>query len=192
MQVGEQRRRTALGEPVRPMLEIGVEEGADSRPRGLERALPERLERVGEAPDLPPWMLEPRVREPRLRVLAPKQLDVVADLLHRRPPQRGQVVVDAAEGTGGSRGEKVRRVAAWRDQHDDRLQGEPAEPAAEPAQPRHVQRGVRGIAQRAQRPDRLPHRRDREARAREVLDGEDEPDHVGTMTSSVAPSGSAK
>jgi hypothetical protein len=42
----------------------------------------------------------------------------------------------------------------------------------------------------------LEHRRDREARAGEVLDREDEADHGpqvrGTITSSIVPSGSAK
>ena len=133
MQVGEQRRRAALGEPAGPVLDVGVEEGPDARPCRLERALPERLDGVGQTPDLSTRMLEPCLVDLLgLRMLGAEQFDVVADLLHRRPPQRIQVVLDPAERTAGRRGEEVRRVAARRDQRHDRPQREPAEPAARP------------------------------------------------------------
>ena len=147
MQVGEQFCRAALCEPARAVRDVGVEKGADPRPGGLQRPLPERMNGVGEAPDLATRMLEPPLGDSRSRVLGAEELDVVADLLDGGAAERSEVVVDTPERTGGRRGEEVGCVAARGDQRDDRLQRDPVEAAAERAQPGQVQRGGRGIAQ---------------------------------------------
>ena len=85
MQVGEQRCRAAPCELARPVRDVGVEEGPDARPGGLDRPLPERLDGVGGAPDLTKWMLEPGLRDALPRVLGAKELDVVANQLTARP-----------------------------------------------------------------------------------------------------------
>ena len=177
MQVGEHPGRPAVREPAGAVGQVGGEQRADARPVRAQRHVPVAAERRGELRDA-----ARRVGGERGDALgeraAPEQVaQLGTDLLRRRGRHPLELVLQRGHRLGRRRRDEVRDVALGRREREREREVEARGHGHRIAHPRQVQRGRLRVAQHAQARDELPHRRDREARAREVGEREFEDDH---------------
>ena len=97
VQVGEQLRRPARGEPPRAVQHVGLEQRAHALPVRRERDLPVGGERVGQAFDRAPRRAQERRGELRVHALLDAHADLEAHALVRRRADRGELVLEARE-----------------------------------------------------------------------------------------------
>jgi hypothetical protein len=179
MQVLEHLDGAARGEAAGAMHDVGLERGADRRPPGRQRALEVRAHDAGEFGQARLGIVEQGAchRGNGLALEAPP--DLGGDAVVRRGAHARQLVVEVGQRRRRWRRDEVRHVAGARSagQQVEELVVGPAQALARRAHPRQVQ-GARGrVAQGVHAPDQVEERRDRKARADEVLVAEAVADH---------------
>jgi hypothetical protein len=179
MEVLEDLDRAAGGQPARAMDDVGLQRRADGRPPRRDRPLEVAGDDGGELLEAPVGVVEERTDDVGDRLALEAPADLARHLLVRRRADARELVVELGERGGRRRRDEVGHVADVRrrpEQVEQRVV-EAAQPLACGPDPGEVQRAPRRVAQRVGAPGQVEERRDREARADEVLVAEAEADH---------------
>ena len=179
MEVLEDLDGATRGQAPRAMQDVVLERGPDLRPPRGDRALEVLRHHRGELCQAALGIVEQRPRGLRDRRALEAPADLPGDLLVRRRAHAGQLVVELGQRGRGGRRHEVGRVAVGRrrGQQVEQLVVEALQAPARRACPGQMQRVRGGVAQDVGAPVQVEERRDRKARADQVLVAEAEADH---------------
>ena len=183
VQIAEQPLDPALAQQPGPVHQVRLEQRPDPRPVGLDRPMPELLQRLRQSAERAERVVAIRTQALGRVAAAVQGLDVGGDLLLGGRAHQLDLVLEGGERRRGRRSQEVGDVSAARQHGVGEGQVELGDQRAHPLDPREVERDQRRVSQRPDRRGGLPHRRDRKPGPDQVVEREVVADHLAQSKS---------